>query len=225
MIKAAHNPLFEAFFGAYLFVHMRKSFRKITLENKVVDRRGPVLLIGNHFSWWDGFIVRHVNKRIFKRRLHLMMDEEQLEKRRFLSRLGAFSIRKNSRSALESLQYAADVLKDPDNLLVLFPQGRFQSLHQHPVNFEKGWYRILKQAPPNVQLVFMASLIDYFAYSRPHLTVYLQDFPFSQSSGQPDKHLLNTAEEQHAFSNGDDVEHAYNEFLKRCIEHQNRKSS
>ncbi len=174
MIKAAHNRFYDAIFGLYLQVHMRLAFRSIEIKDDFVDQGGSVLLIGNHFSWWDGFIARHVNNKVLHRKLHLMMDEEQLSKRRFLSKLGAFSIRKSSRGAIESLDYASEVLQDPDNLLIVFPQGRFQSLHQHPLAFEKGWFRILKNAPQHLQIVFMATLADYFASPRPGLSIYLQ---------------------------------------------------
>lgn len=162
---------------------------------------GSVLMIGNHISWWDGFWAKRVNHRILKRRLHVMMLEEQLRGRLFLSRMGAFSIRKNHRDAINSLEYAANLLSNPQNMVVLFPQGRFQSLHQHPVSFEKGWFRILQKAPENTQLLFMANMIDYFDHPKPTLTTRLK--------------LVKSS-----FENATQVEDAYNDFLTVAINAQ-----
>ncbi len=221
MIKASHNRFFDSVFGTYLNIHMRLAFKKVIINSRFKDSGGPVVLIGNHFSWWDGFIARHVNREVLHRRLHLMMQEDQLSKRTFLSKLGAFSIKKNSRSASISLQYATELLKDPENLLILFPQGRFQTLHQHPVAFEKGWFRILKHAPRNTQVVFMASLVDYFASPRPHLTVYLE-----KACSNPEQ--IVSADEvtgkPQSFADASAIEDAYNKFLERCIAAQNLKA-
>ncbi len=173
MIKAAHSRFADAAFGIYLNIHMGLSFRKVTIIGTPPKKEGPVLLIGNHFSWWDGFIARHVNNRVLHKKLHLMMLEEELSKRRFLRKLGAFSIEKGNRSMLESFDYATNVLGSPNNLLVLFPQGRFQSVNQSPVSFQKGWFKIAEMAPKNTQWLFMASLVDYFRHPKPALSIYL----------------------------------------------------
>jgi 1-acyl-sn-glycerol-3-phosphate acyltransferase len=230
MIEAAHHPVFEKFLGAYLRIHMRLIFRHVKIHSTFKDNGSPVLLIGNHFSWWDGFIARHVNINVFKRQLHLMMEEEQLAKRRFLSRLGAFSIKKNSRSAVESLNYAASVLNDPGKLLVVFPQGRFQSLHQHPLTFEKGWFRIIQKAQPDIQIVFMAALTDYFSSPRPGLDIYLESatpdnqyIPSAESN--PDHHIaplpVQDIHKNHLLSDAKAIETAFNAFHKKAIGLQN----
>lgn len=131
-----------------------------------------------------------------------MMLEDQLKNRLFLSRLGAFSIKKNHRDAINSLNYASDLLNDPRNMVLLFPQGRFQSLHQHPVDFEKGWFRIMQKAPAHCRLVFMANLVDYFDHPKPTLTTWLQLAP----SDLPDNAT---------------IQDAYNAFLKSAISQQN----
>jgi hypothetical protein len=51
------------------------------------------------------------------------MPEEQLATRMFLNKAGAFSIKPGSRSAIESLNYASSLLYEPENLVVVFPQG------------------------------------------------------------------------------------------------------
>lgn len=95
----------------------------------------PLLVIGNHFCWWDGFIQQRLNKTFFHRTQYVMMLEEQLRRNPVLSRCGAFSVRKNSRDAVRSLDYAASLLNDPANMLIFFPQGRIESIHKDSVGF------------------------------------------------------------------------------------------
>jgi 1-acyl-sn-glycerol-3-phosphate acyltransferase len=167
-----------------------------------MDRGLPVLLIGNHFSWWDGFIANFLNTRVFRRKFHVMMLEEQLRSRMFLNKAGAYSIKKGSRSALESLKYTADLLKTGENLVVIYPQGEFQSVYIYPVTFRKGISAITSRLQAKVHVVFYAVLADYFSYSKPSLTKYLQEFT---KDPMPDAEMLQSA---------------YNLFLSDCISQQ-----
>lgn len=206
MIKAAHNRFYQLFFGFFIRLLMRIQFRKVSIHGSVKAEGKSLLVIGNHFSWWDGFFALVVREKVFGRKLHVMILEEELSKRPFLARIGAFSIKKNSRRAIESLNYAAELLNDPANMVLLFPQGRFQSHHQHPLSFEKGWLRIPQKAKGPFQVVFMAYLTDYFAHPRPELSIYLANFV-------PPENFENK-----------DFEDAYNAFLHHCIQQQNLKA-
>ncbi len=224
MIRAKHRTVYALFFDKLFGLLFRICFRKMEIRGDIAMGEGPVLLLANHFSWWDGFIARRVNIKLFKRKFHVMMLEEELVKRPFLRKLGAFSIRRNSRTALQSLDYAANILKDPGNMLLLFPQGRFQSSHQHPLTFEKGWIHILERAPNNCRLVFMVNLFDYFEHRQPTLSIYLKsvlpEFTSSQSAGRdPD-----TKPQGAPAARADAIESAYNEFLKEAIDKQDQQA-
>lgn len=206
MIKASHHPLYLAFFGTFIRLFLRLQFRRVSVHGSIKAPGKSMLVIGNHFSWWDGFFALAVRKKTFNRKLHVMILEEQLSQRPFLARMGAFSIKKNSRSALESLAYASSLLNKPENMVLLFPQGRFESHHQHPISFEKGWLHIPKNARGPFQMVFLAYLTDYFDHPRPELSIYLQEYSLP---GDFDPKT---------------IEDDYNAFLKHCIEQQNLKA-
>ncbi len=174
---------------------IKRHFSKVVVHGAFKDRGLPVLLIGNHFSWWDGFIAYYLNDRLFRRIYHVMMLEEQLRDRMFLNKAGAFSIDKGKRSMVESLSYAADLLQTKDNLLVLYPQGKFQSIHHRPVQFEKGFVVILeKAAESGFQMIFYVALTDYYEYRKPMLHIYLKEVSYF------------------AGMTADDLEAAYNAF-------------
>ncbi len=210
IIKDRHNRLFLFFFQSLFWVLSRFHFRKVNIVNELNLGKGPVLLIANHFSWWDGFFAQKVNRKILKRRFHVMMLEEELKKRRFLSKTGAFSIRKGHRNALESIEYAAGIMNRDENMLLLFPQGRFQSTHRYPLRFYNGWGRILEQTNNTPQVIFMACLSDYFENRKPTVNIYLEKaFKLNgESKKTPDAAK---------------IEDEYNEFLKRAIDLQDKR--
>jgi len=166
-----------------------------------------ILLIGNHFSWWDGFFATYLNYKIFHKKLHVMMLEEELRTRLFLNKAGAFSVKKGDRSVVDSLNYASEILNDLNNLLIMYPQGEIISQHNRSVQFEKGIGKILYGLQglqglhgrhglhglhgrhgllgedgvgvgDVVQIVFYIALIDYFSHRKPGLNIYLKEFEF-----------------------------------------------
>ena len=56
-----------------------------------------------------------------------MILEDTVQSVFFLKYMGAFSITKQSRQMMESLAYAGELLQDPQNLVLIFPQGRLYS--------------------------------------------------------------------------------------------------
>ena len=198
IIKSRHRPFFTWFFRVYSIQMIRWHFRKVTIHGKFMDRGLPVMLIGNHFSWWDGFIANFLNIRVFRRKFHVMMLEDQLDSRMFLNKAGAYSIKRGSRSVIESMQYTVDLLSNAENLVVLYPQGVFESQYRRPVRFEKGVDTIAARVTNEVHLVFYAALLDYFSSRKPSLSVYLREVP-----------------REIALSPGS-IESAYNTFLSQC---------
>jgi hypothetical protein len=176
MIKARHHWFYVTFFKYYIRFMFRRHFRKVVVKSTVQDRNRPLLLIGNHFSWWDGFFASYLNDRLFGRRIHVMMLEEQLRPRMFLNKAGAFSIKKQSHQMMESIRYTREILSDPDNLVTIFPQGSIHSMFDFPVSFEKGPVKILGGLEDQVQVVFMVALVDYFSHPKPTLTLAAREY-------------------------------------------------
>jgi 1-acyl-sn-glycerol-3-phosphate acyltransferase len=135
------------------------------------------------------------------KRFHIMMLEEQLENRMFLNKAGAFSIKRGSRSAVESVNYAAALLHDDENLVVFYPQGAIASVHRRPVRFEKGIERIIAGASDKLMILFYVALPDWYSGKKPGLTVRVIDYGVSERSVT-------------------DLEETYNMFLDECITRQ-----
>lgn len=173
MITPKNNKVIHWFFHRYILRLIDKNFRSFNFNMVAVEQDKSVLLIPNHFSWWDGFILYYLNHKLFKKRFHIMILEETVSKVFFLKYMGAFSITKNSKGLIKSLNYAAELLNDPENLVVIFPQGKLYSNFVQQVEFNKGILRVMDKAKHAMQLVFAATFIEYFEHKKPGINVYL----------------------------------------------------
>lgn len=176
ILKAKHNAIIYPFFKWYIRRKIGRNFGSIKIIGEVAEKNLPVLIITNHNSWWDGLWIEYVNQQIFKRKFHFMMLEEQLRKFWFFNYTGGFSVKKNSKSIIETLSYTRQLLADKSNLVLMYPQGKIQSMHEPVFLFEKGLEHILKRLENPVQLLFMVSLVDYFSNPKPELFLYLNEY-------------------------------------------------
>lgn len=177
IVRARHNFFIYSFFKLYTVWKIRRNFQDILIKGEFHDRGLPVLLISNHISWWDGFWAVYLNRKVFNRKFfYFMMLEEQLKKNRFLSYTGGFSIKKKSKSIIESLNYTSGLLEDNRNIVIVFPQGEIQSLYNSSIIFDKGLEFILKRLKGKVQIIFLASLVDYFSGQKPGLYMYYSEY-------------------------------------------------
>ena len=186
------------FFKLYCIWKIRRNFHEVYINGNFSDKDLPVLLVSNHISWWDGFWAMYLNLKIFRRRFHFMMLEDQLKKYMFFNKTGGYSIKKGSRSIIESLNYTARLLSDKKNLVLIFPQGEIQSIYTGTLHFEKGLEHILKKMTSNAHLVFLVCLIDYFSRSKPGLYMYFKEYTENDYSTP-------------------DIEKEYNIFYAHCI--------
>lgn len=201
IIKARHIPFFVRFFGFYSRNGLQRHFNDVRFECSVNVTDRPVLLIGNHFSWWDGFIAYRINDLFLHKQFHVMMLEEQLEKRPFLNKAGAFSVKPGSRTVVETLRYASGLLHDAENMVAVYPQGNITSIHRRPVRFERGTERIVAGASDKLIVLFYVALPDWYSEQKPGMYVRVIEY---------------TSRERTAA----DLEDAYNIFLEECISNQ-----
>jgi 1-acyl-sn-glycerol-3-phosphate acyltransferase len=181
MIPARHSWLGRQFWGGFSRWGIKLAFSEMNYpKDFAFDQKRPVLLLGNHISWWDGFWPLELNRRFFRKRYHVMMLEEELQKRPFMAQGGAFSIQPGSRDLINSLHYAAELLQQPENLVLIYPQGKIHSQHEHRIRFNPGVNNIIKRAGEEPQVIFSAALLDYGAKARPALNYYLRHWDWEK---------------------------------------------
>ena len=174
MIYPKNNKLISGFFHRYIGYIIGKNFKAFNFNTIEVDSDRSVLLLANHFGWWDGFLLYWLNHLLLKKKFHVMTLEDTVKKVFFLKYMGAYSVLKNSRSMIDSLNYTAELLKDPGNLVLIFPQARLYSNFVDDIHFEGGLAKIIKQAAGKFQYVFVATFIENFQHKKPTINVYAQ---------------------------------------------------
>jgi hypothetical protein len=93
------------------------------------------------------------------------------------------------------------LLHEPENMVVVYPQGTITSVLRRPVVFEKGTERIIDGASKKLMILFYAALPDWFSEKKPGLTVRVTEY---------------TSEDRSSSS----IEKAYNQFLNECVSKQ-----
>ena len=176
MIKAKHHFFIYPLFQWLTSFLIKRHFNQVVMEGEFPQNNQSVLVVANHVSWWDGFWVEYLNLKRFQKKFYFMMLEEQLKKHWYFQYTGGFSIKKKSKEAMESLTYAASLLMESNNLVLMFPQGKIHSIYKNNVPFEKGIERILSQVPGETPVLFVANFVDYFSNNKPNVYMYQQNF-------------------------------------------------
>jgi 1-acyl-sn-glycerol-3-phosphate acyltransferase len=203
IIRSRHHPVIDPFFRRYCRRKTVRNFDQIVIDNKVEDNGLPILLIANHMSWWDGIWLNYLNARLFERKFNFMMLEEQLRKHWYFQYIGGFSVNKGSRSVVETIKHAAELLTDNDNLVLMFPQGEIHSLYNDNFIFETGIEHILSRMHNPLHIVFVANMVDYLSQPKPGLYVYMEEY-----KGVPQTTAA--------------LQEAYNLFYSGCLDKQKK---
>ncbi len=176
MLEPRKNWIIFKFFSWYINRIIKSDFQELKFNKISIDQSKSILLIANHFSWWDGFVLFQINRLYFRKNFHVMITQENYQKVWFMKYLGSFSVKKNSRSIIETLEYAGHLLDDPKNLVLIFPQGKLYSGHVEQIQFEKGLMNLINVSSKTFQYIFAASFTDYFENRKPTINCFLQEW-------------------------------------------------
>lgn len=167
---------------------MRLSVRRVMPAGlpPAVDAVSPLLLVSNHTSWWDGFLLKKVHEILHPgSTFHPVMLEYELGRRPFLRLLGAVGITPGSpgtfRRLLRTLQAARR--KSTNLTVVYFPQGRIWPSHRRPLGFKEG-VRLVADALAPVTLLPVGLHIEPGATHRASLA-FVSAAPLVQYPREP----------------------------------------
>lgn len=101
----------------------------------------PLVLVANHPSWWDGFLLREVQRRLRPTApLYTAMTARELRRHPPLRLMGAVGVGHEgivrARPLVERL--AAGAQRHPDAVVAWFPQGRIVPSFARPLGFRPG---------------------------------------------------------------------------------------
>ncbi len=168
----------------------RRHFSRIRLRQATPNpqRNGPpVILFGNHSSWWDGYMVMLLNEQVWGLDAYIMIEEAQLARYQFFRLLGGFSVnRQNGRSAAASITYSADLLNNkPGRMLVIFPQGEILANDRRPLIFYSGVGHLARRVR-DVRFYPLALRYEFIGEQRPEVFLSVgTPLHFADSSATP----------------------------------------
>ncbi len=176
MIKTKHHFIIYPLFRWLTCYLLKRNFTSISINGNFIDNGKALLVISNHISWWDGFWVEYINQKMIHRKMYFMMLEDQLKKHWYFQYTGGYSIKKKSKDIIESIDYTIQLLKDPQNIVLMFPQGEIKSVYNNIIHFENGINRIIKDCSPDLQVLFVACFPEYLSDPKPNVFIYLKNY-------------------------------------------------
>ena len=129
------------FFRGVARSYVRRDFHALRLSagERLHDDAGPMIVYGNHSSWWDPISSVLLARSLLPRRRHYApMEAAQLKRYAILRRIGVFPIDPAStRGAAHFLRVGEAVLA-AGGVLWVTPQGRFADARSRPLGFRPG---------------------------------------------------------------------------------------
>jgi len=174
MLAAKKSRWFEEIFAVYNRNLVKRRFHSFQVSglHYLMDKDAtiPLLIYANHSSWWDGLLAFEIS-RAARLDIYVMMDEANLRRFFLFRRLGAFSVPKNPRLAIESINYSADLLiENPKRTLWIFPQGEIVPNDLRPIRFFNGAARIVQKVG-RCQTVPIAFRLEFTGDFKPEIYV------------------------------------------------------
>lgn len=129
----------------------------------------PLLVVANHVSWWDGFVLRELHRALRRHApLRVVMTEHELRRNRILGWIAAVPLRPGSTASVLATFRALRHLRHerPDTVVLFFPQGRIWPSQRRPLGFERGVATLARMLSP-VQVLPVGLHMEPLTSSRP----------------------------------------------------------
>jgi len=173
------SPFLFSIAGWFISLFLRSRCRKLNINPVDLKPGHSYILMCNHFSFWDGFWAFYICNKVFMnkgmKKLYIMSLKKQMEKNKWLRYIGSFSIDPGKRSIGKSFDYAAEILSEPGNLLLFYPQGKLESLYTRFIKFDEGLYEIVPRIKGDCQLIWSSTTIEFFESVRPTIDSQMLD--------------------------------------------------
>lgn len=135
------SPQILGFFRRIVRRYLRRHFHGVRLNgaSNLLPNTGPLIIYGNHSSWWDPMVSIHLAAELMPSRRHYApMDQQSLSRYAILRKVGIFPVERNTlRGAAQFLRTGTAILNS-GGVLWVTPQGRFVDAQVRPLEFKPG---------------------------------------------------------------------------------------
>lgn len=111
---------------------------------RAVAQHQPVILVANHVSWWDSFLVVALDQALGTEG-YALMDAASIQRMPYFTWLGALPLDRASPRA--ALREAAALLNRSSRAVWIFPSGAHRPAHLRPLGFQPGVRLLARLAP------------------------------------------------------------------------------
>ncbi|MGI9470127.1 MAG: lysophospholipid acyltransferase family protein [Rubripirellula sp.] len=136
---------FQSGFHAFLRPFLKRHFHAIAVDKESRDKLDiqedePLLVYGNHPSWWDPLIAHFLNQSLFPtRQFYAPIDAEALEQYQVFGKLGFYGVRLNTTSGAGAfLKQSMGILNAGQTAIWITPEGRFSDVRDHSAPLMPG---------------------------------------------------------------------------------------
>lgn len=144
--------------------YFRGHFRSVMVQcvERLEQARGPMVVFGNHSSWWDPMICVLLARMFLPERKHYApIDAKALEQYPILRKIGMFPVETSTaRGAAQFLRTGEAILRE-GGVLWITPQGRFADTREFPLRFRPGLATLAMRVPEAV-LIPLATEYTYW---------------------------------------------------------------
>lgn len=187
LIPANKSQFWAKILDPMIYRMIENNFSYVRIKNKnnyyLGNPHYANLLYGSHYCFHDGQVAYYICRKGFDANFYMMIEE--LYKFPILSKIGGFSVEKNSSLALNSINYAAELLKNRDNMVWIFPQGKVLPPDFRPIKFESGLSSIVNKVK-HVNLIPVAVKFVFVRQYKPEIFAEVGE-PLIIDNGVSDK--------------------------------------
>ena len=136
---------FQNGFHRFLRPFLKRHFHAVAIESKCrgsldfeIDE--PLLIYGNHPSWWDPLIAHFLNRCLFPtRQFYAPIDAQALEQYSVFGKLGFYGVQMSTTSgAAAFLKQTTAILNGGQTAIWITPEGRFSDARDHTADLMPG---------------------------------------------------------------------------------------
>ena len=156
VVPHRRSKRFMDFFGWYTGRLFRKRFAAVRFERESLaclsgldGHDGPVIMLGNHPSWWDPLVAVLLSAtQTPARPMMAVMDADELERFGFFRRLGVMGVDPDDPSSLEPMvsYLEGEFARERRSTLWITPQGHFTDVRA-PLRLRPGAARLAARLP------------------------------------------------------------------------------
>ena len=168
---ANRSPTLFWLFGWYLHWYFWRRFHAVRVSRTGLPRIAPgrpIIIYGNHPSWWDPALYILLCGKLFPDRAgYGPMDAQALGKYGVLEKMGVFPVEQDTRrGAARFLATSLQVLSDPGAILWITGEGHFTDPRVRPLRLRPGIAHLARRVPGAIILP-LAIEYSFWNESRP----------------------------------------------------------